>query len=357
MKILIDIGHPGHVHYFKKFYNIMKSKGHDFLFISRNKEVTFSLLDYYKIPYKSRGKGKKSIIGKLLYIFYADFFILKHALKFKPDLFLSFSSTYMGHVAFLLKKPNIIIDDTEHAKFEHIMYKPFASTILTPACFYKDMGKKQIKFNSYTELFYLHKNYFCPNKNILDILGVNENEKYAIIRFVSWGASHDFGYGGFSNLSKLEIVKEISKYFKVFITSEGVLPKELEQYKIKISPEQLHDALAFASLYIGEGGTTASETSILGLPTLYINSIPLMGYLKDEENIGLLYHFKNEKGVAEKVKAIITNKNFFSEYSHKAEKLIENKIDPTAFLVWFIQNYPESAKIMKVNPDYQYNFK
>jgi len=27
------------------------------------------------------------------------------------------------------------------------------------------------------------------------------------------------------------------------------------------------------------------------------------------------------------------------------------------FLVWFIENYPESNKIMKENPDYQYNFR
>ncbi|MGE0090019.1 MAG: DUF354 domain-containing protein [Bacteroidales bacterium] len=357
MKILIDIGHPGHVHYFRNFYKIMKSKGHDFLFISRDKEVTFSLLNYYKIPYKSRGKGKKSFLGKLFYILYADYIILKNALKFKPDIFLSFSSTYMGHVAFLMRKPNVIIDDTEHAKFEHIMYKPFASVILTPSCFYKNMGEKQIKFNSYTELFYLHKNYFNPKKEILNILGVKEEEKFAIIRFVSWGASHDFGHSGFNNISKLEIIKEIDKHIKVFITSETKLPPELEKYRIKISPEQLHDALKYSSIYIGEGGTTASETSILGIPTLYINSIPLMGYLKDEEKLGILHYFKNELGVLAKTLEILNDSNYSEKYNLKAQKLIKNKIDPTSFLVWFIENYPESVKIMRENPDYQNNFR
>lgn len=357
MKILIDIGHPGHVHYFRNFHKIMKSKGHDFLFISRDKEVTFKLLNHYNIPYKSRGKGKKSLLGKLLYIIIADFIILKHALKFKPNLFLSFSSTYMGHVAFLFRKPNIIIDDTEHATLEHFMYKPFASTILTPSCFYKNLGGKQIKFNSYVELFYLHRNYFQAKKEIFNILGIKENEKYAIIRFVSWGASHDYGHSGFNKSSKIEIIQEISKYLKIFITSESELPSELEKFRIKISPEQLHDALAFSTLYIGEGGTTASETSILGIPTLYINSLPLMGYLKDEEELGLLHHFQNEKGVEEKAKKILNNTGSTLEYSQKAEKLIKNKIDPTAFLVWFIENYPISTKIMKENPDYQNKFK
>lgn len=357
MKILVDIGHPGHVHYFRNFYKIMNEKGHEFLFISRNKEVTFDLLNYYKIPYITRGKGGNSFLGKLLYMLYADFVILKNALRFKPDIFLSFSSTYMGHVAFLLRKPNIVIDDTEHAKLEHLMYKPFASVILTPDCFYKDMGSKQIKFNSYTELFYLHRDYFIPNKQILEKLNIKENEEYAIIRFVSWGASHDFGQRGFSHKSKIDIIEKISKYYKVFITSESKLPQELEKYRIRILPEELHDALFFSSIYIGEGGTTASETSIMGVPTLYINTLPLMGYLKEENQQGLLHHFLDETGVIEKVTEIINKDNINIEYSRKSQELLKSKINPTAFLVWFIENYPNSAIIMKENPDYQYKFK
>jgi len=41
----------------------------------------------------------------------------------------------------------------------------------------------------------------------------------------------------------------------------------------------------------------------------------------------------------------------------KRNKFLETKIDATGFLIWFIENYPQSAKIMKENPDYQYRFK
>ena len=37
--------------------------------------------------------------------------------------------------------------------------------------------------------------------------------------------------------------------------------------------------------------------------------------------------------------------------------MLAYKIDITAFLVWFVENYPVSAKIMKENPDYQNRFK
>ena len=45
------------------------------------------------------------------------------------------------------------------------------------------------------------------------------------------------------------------------------------------------------------------------------------------------------------------------EWLLKKEKFLADKIDVTAFLVWFIENYPQSAKTMKENPDYQFRFR
>ena len=45
------------------------------------------------------------------------------------------------------------------------------------------------------------------------------------------------------------------------------------------------------------------------------------------------------------------------EFQQRRQTMLADKIDVTAFFVWFIENYPESALIMKENPDYQYRFK
>jgi len=82
MRILIDIGHPAHVHYFRNFIKIMQLKGHEFLISSRDKEVSHILLEKYGIPYFNRGKGSKSLPGKLVYLIKADFLLLKESLKF-----------------------------------------------------------------------------------------------------------------------------------------------------------------------------------------------------------------------------------------------------------------------------------
>lgn len=356
MKILIDIGHPAHVHYFKNFIKIMEEKEHKFSIISRNKEIEQYLLNKYKIPYFDRGIGSKNILGKFLYMLKADYLIFCKALKFKPDLFLSFGSIYPAHVSFLLRKPHIAFEDTEHSTGQYKLYSPFTEVVLTPSCFTKDLGKKQIRFNGYMELCYLHPKYFTPDISVLKLLGVNENEKYVIMRFVSWNASHDVGQTGLSLKMKYKAVKELSKYAKVFISSEGELPEDFKKYQINIPPDRMHDALAFATLFIGEGATMASECAMLGTPAIYVNSLNA-GTLEDQEKYGLLFGFRNSEGVLEKTLELINTPNLKQEFQNRCKKMLADKIDVTAFMVWFIENYPQSANIMKKNPDYQYRFK
>jgi len=140
-----------------------------------------------------------------------------------------------------------------------------------------------------------------PDKVILNEFGFSKEQKYIIIRFVSWNASHDIGQKGLGTEFRTKLIYEMSKYAKVLISSESELPENLKPYQIKISPEKMHDVLFFADLYIGEGGTMASESALLGIPTIYVNTLPLMGYLVEEKKHGLLYHFKDSTGVIERL--------------------------------------------------------
>lgn len=353
MRILIDIGHPAHVHYFKHFIRIMQLKGHEFLITARDKEITFELLKHYQIQYINRGKGGKGLLGKLVYLLKADWVLYKIAKKFKPDLFLSFASTYAAHVSWLNKKPHVAIDDTEHAKFELFLYPPFTKTILTPNCFSKDLGNKQIKFNSYTELFYLHKNHFNPNPEILKLLDLKSNEKFAIVRFVSWDASHDVGQKGLSINDKIELVNFLAKRVKVFISSEGNLPEELKKYRFNVPVYLMHDALFYASLYVGEGGTTASESALLGTPAIYINQL-MMGYINDEMNVGLLFQRLSLSDIEKQITILLTKNK--DEFITIKENFLNQKTDITNFLIWFIENYPKSFNKLKNDPSYEKNF-
>jgi predicted glycosyltransferase len=357
MKILIDINHPAHVHYFKNMIKIMKAEGHDFLVISRNKEIEHYLLKQEHIPFVSRGEGSNSFKGKFIYFFYAIYFLVKQVKRFKPDIVISFGTPYPAIAAWLLGKPHISINDTEHAKMHHYLTDPFSKAILTPSCYNKNLGSKQIRFNGYMELCYLHPNYFKPDKSVLKMLKVNDNERFVIIRFVSWNAAHDVGQIGLTLEAKHLMVKELSKYAKVFISSESKLPEDLEPYKLSIPPEKIHDVLAFATLFIGEGATMASECACLGTPAIYVNSLEV-GYCTEEENkYQLVYGFRNSVGVIDKALALLTKNSSKTTYVRRKLTMLNEKIDPTAFFTWFFEDYPNSLKTMKKNPDYQNNFR
>ena len=48
---------------------------------------------------------------------------------------------------------------------------------------------------------------FTPDITVLQELGVSPEEKYVILRFVSWNASHDIGHKGISYENKLKAIK------------------------------------------------------------------------------------------------------------------------------------------------------
>lgn len=354
MKILIDIGHPAHIHYFKNAARILKDKGHQFLFVVRERESTIELIKSTGFDYVSRGKGKKGLINKMIGMLLIDWKVYKIAKAFKPNMFLSFSSSYAAHVSTLMRKPHIAFDDTEHAKLEHITCRPFTNVVLSPSCYNAKLWKNQMLFNSFMELLYLHPNYFQPDKTVLERIGLEENEKYCILRFVSWDANHDVGQYGLTCQDKVQLVLALSKKCKVFISSEAELSKELKPYQLKTHPKDLHHLLYYASLYIGEGGTTASEAAVLGTPAIYINTLEA-GLFDEEQERGLLYHLKTIDEILEQSNRILDEPE--TVYVERRQKLLNEKIDPTAFLVWFLENYPTSKRIFKDNPQYQDRFK
>jgi hypothetical protein len=66
---------------------------------------------------------------------------------------------------------------------------------------------------------------------------------------------------------------------------------------------------------------------------------------------------KHPEKLYAKLEELLSTPALEALFQARKKKMLADKIDVTAFLVWFIENYPESAKIMKENPDYQYNFK
>jgi predicted glycosyltransferase len=339
---MIDIGHPAHVHFFKNFVHEMQKRGHKVLITARDKDVAVHLLKAYAIEHTVVGKIRKGKLNLIREWLGRDWTIYLMARKYKPDILTGINNPCAAHVSRLIGAKSVIFNDTEHAKLGNAAVLPFASVICTPSCFNIDLGKKQVRYNGYHELAYLHPNYFKPNPLVLDELGLKETDKYTVVRFIAWQASHDIGQHGFNIQEKRELVAELEKYGRVLITSESPLPEEFEKYRITLSPEKIHSLLYYATLYIGEGATMASECAVLGVPAICVSTLRL-GYLDEqEEKYGLVYNFQDFKQVIQKTVQLIQQKNLRQEWAQKREKLLTDKIDVTKFMVEFIEDYMQS---------------
>jgi predicted glycosyltransferase len=333
----------------------MLKKGHKIYFTVRSKEFEIDLLNHENLPFINLGIHYKSKSGKIWGLFKYNWKILKISLDIKPDLYLSHGSIYTLLSSFLLKKPNIALEDSGN-KEQVRLYLPFTSAVLTSTCFIYSYGKKQILYNGYHELAYLHPKFFTPDYSVKSELGLEENEKIFIVRFVSWNASHDFSHSGLNLRQKQEIVRSLLKYGKVFISSEDSLPSSLEEHRFPLSPARMHHALALAHLFIGEGATMASECAMIGTPAIYVNTQEA-GTINEQEKYGLIFHFRKPDGVIEKAIEIIENEKIKAIQISKRDLMLKEKIDLTAFLIWLIEHYPNSLDLIRANPSIVDNFK
>jgi len=346
-RILIEIGHPAHVHQFKNMYWELKKQGWEGLFVTKDKECAIDLLTAYQLPFKVLGATKQGIATKILSLPYFAVKMLKIALGFKPNMFVSRVSPLSGWSSFLMGKPHITFTDTENVKLMDAISEPFADVVLTSSAYLRDHGKRQIRYPGYHELAYLHPNRFVPNPYVLKKLGLREGDNYAIVRFVSWTAHHDIGQSGFAYAQKLSLIRMLESKMKVLISSEAPLNGDLDRLAVRIPPEEMHDLLYYASLFIGEGATMAEESAVLGTPAIYINSIT-GGVIQDLEGYGLLFRFSNsamdQEAAIQKALKIASDPTIKQECGKQKDRMLSDRIDVTSFIVWFISEYPQSYK-------------
>jgi hypothetical protein len=337
MKILVDINHPAHVHLFKYVIAELRKRGHNVIITASQKDLSYKLLDAYGFDYIKMGTYGDSLAKKLINFPILDCRMIKVVLQHQPDVLTGLSSFRIAHAGFLCRKKTLILEDTEHSTKEIALYKPFATKILTPSCFTSDLGKKQIRYEGCHELAYLHPKRFAPDREVAKKSGIDTSEKYCVIRFVSWKASHDIGQHGIADEQKLNFIKEISKYARPYISSESQLPTELQPYRLNVPPHLVHHIMAFASLYVGEGATMASESAILGVPAVYVNTLRL-GYIDMHERYGLLKQTTDTDEALKICIDFLSDKNIKEKCSIARQKFLGEKIDVTAYVVETIEH-------------------
>ena len=342
MNILINIGHPAHVHFFKFIIKRLEKKSHNIKIIAKEKDVTLSLLENLNFPYQKISNYYSGIVDKFIDLLVSEYKFIKICQDFKPDLLMGIGDHYVTHMGKLFSKPSLYITDSEPVPIVNAMSTPFMTYALTPDCFGSDFGKKHKRYNGYHELAYLSPKYFKPNSEIFNYLGVKKDEPYVIVRFVSWGASHDINESGLFVEQKLKAVESLSKFCRVFISSEDKLPHAFKKYMISIPPHLMHDAMYHATLLFGDSQTMTTEAAILGTPAVRSNSFvgenDMMNFVELEKKYNLIFNYRKFDEALDKCISLLKSKNLKLEWREKAKILHDDKEDVVDFFVNFIDN-------------------
>ena len=363
-RFLFFFVHPSKFHVFKNTINHLKSKGHQVDILITSKDVLEELVkkegwEYTNIfPEGRKFKNISPYISAGVNFFRTIFRLLKYCKGKKYDLFIT--DDLLVYVGKLKKVPTIAFTDDDIAivKQFSIILK-FADYILAPVI--TNLGRfneKKIAFNGYKELAYLHPNQFTPDLELVRKIIPEKN--YFILRLVSLTAYHDVGKSGITKEKAKQLICLLENYGKVYISAERKLDKELEKYRLNIEPHQLKDVLAQAKVYVGDSQTMSSEAAILGVPSFrfndFVGKIGVMDEKDDVYKLSKSYKTSEFPLLLKDLEISLIGDSFSLQIKENQKRMLSEKVDLTSFMIWLLENFPDSIKTIEKNPDYQKKF-
>lgn len=364
MNVLFQLSHPAHFHLFKNVASQLTADGHKVHIVIKTKDILEDLVRESGFPYLNvNDKAHRgSNLGILWDMVIRDWKILRYCIKNHIDL-LAGSTPEVAQIGWLLGKSRINFGEDD-ASIVPLFFKSagrFIQTELSPvSCNNGKYECKTVHYAGYHKLAYLHPNVFAPDKSVVAKY-FNPDEPYFLLRFAQLKAYHDGAAAGIDDALAKELIGILEPFGRVFITSERPLPESLEKYRLASNPLDIHHVMAFARLYIGDSQSMAVEAAMLGVPNIRFNSfagrIGVLEELQDKYRLSFGIHSSKPEELVSKVKELLSMPDVNGQFHARRQVMLAEKIDVSAFFTWFIENYPESRRIMEENPDYQFNFK
>lgn len=346
MRLLVDILHPGHVHFFRHVIAEMTDRGDEVLVTARRKEVAVDLLEAFDIPYVVLSDQATGAIGLSTEWAARTTRLASTARRFSPDVLLGIMGVSIAPVGRLFRRPALVFYDTEVATQTNRFVYPMASSVITPDCYDAPVRGNHITYPGYHELAYLHPNWFTPSTDKLDAFGLSTDEPFVVVRFVSWESSHDGGEVALDATQKIALVERLRQHGRVVISSEGRLPPSLESLCLPGPVEDIHHVLAYATLTVGESSTMASESAVLGTPAIHVAQTS-RGYVDDlERRYGLVSHFQPEEFDAAVTAAEQAAAHPDPERAGQARsQMLSDKIDVTSWMIDYLDRFRSTPDV------------
>jgi len=332
MRLLFDVLHPAHVLFFRPLAEHVRAAGGEVLFTAREKDVTLQLLRAYDLPHEVLTQIGGGALGLAREMAVRTAKLMLRVRSFQPDLLMGIMGPVIAPVSRLTGVPSWVFYDTETATATNRFVYPLCHRLFVPQSYSGPLPSKAERYPGYHELSYLHPNRFSSDASVRPEAGLGEEEDFAVVRFVSWEASHDVGDTGFSD--HVGFVQRLSEKIRVVITAERGVPQELRHLATSIRPERIHSLLAEATLYVGEGATMAAEAAVLGTPAIFVHSAKL-GYMQElESRYSLLWNTPDQERAEQLANELLADRSATAElFRVRRAAMLEERIDVGSWLI------------------------
>jgi predicted glycosyltransferase len=270
MRVLVDISHPAHVHFFRHPLRLLREGGAEVRVTSRVKDVARTLLDELGIAHEILSIEPSNLVGRARELIVRDFRLWCVVRRFRPDVMAAIGGTFVAHVGALTGVPALVFYDTENARLQNAITYPLAHHVFVPRCYQGWVpAARSTRYAGYHELAYLRPEYFHADREVALAHGLAPEAPTFLVRLVAWKASHDIGKRGWSPDLARRVVARLAAAGTVLMSSEAPLPEDLRPYTYAGQPGLLHHVMAFCRGFVGESATMASECAVLGVPAVY----------------------------------------------------------------------------------------
>jgi len=362
-RILFFLGHPAHFHLFRHSVLELEKMGHQVDVVIKTKDILSDLLDTAGLPYVNLLPGGRAdgTLGIIVGVMKKNRALYRYCKQRRPDI-MAGTSAEIAHVGKILGIPSLVFSEDDYSvirQFGRATY-PFTDVILSPqSCNNGRWNRKTVHYHGYHKLAYLHPHRFTPDRTVVERY-LNAEEPFFMLRLAKLSAHHDAGINGLDDSITEKIVARLSREGRVLVSSERSLPESLEPFRLQINPLDIHHLMAHSRLFISDSQSMTVEAAMLGVPSVR--------YSDFSGRIGVLEELEKKYELTRSVRTGQTQQFFriIEDYladaqihqisQERKKKMLGEKIDVTAFISWFINEYPESRMIMDNQPDYDLRF-
>lgn len=336
MNILIDIGHPAHVNFFKNALHALKKNNNIIIiYLDRGKLPLIVKNELNEFECYNAGKHRGNLFSIIFQANISKFFsLLLIIIKKRAGFGLSVGSFTLGSALKILGKKNIQFDDDPERKIN-----VFLEILTSNELYFPPITKKSKYYKNYNALkewAYLSPKYFKPNIKVLEKYKLKPKE-YFFIREVSTGS---LNYHGQKKNLIAKFAHSLPKNIKIILSLED--KTTMNQYPddwiiLKEPVNDIHSLMYYSRLNISSGDSMAREGGMLGVPSIYC------GFRKMKANDiliskNIMLHL-NPEVVVDTVHKFDVKELKFPEQNEFRNQLLNEWDDVTQLIVKTVNKY------------------